>query len=78
MKATHRKLNIVWKADVRFAVAVRPARGIAPMVNRPHRRVILGKRSCTLRIANPRYSRLPAGVADRRRSGFVVNLHTTA
>ena len=48
MKAT--VLNIVWKPDARFAVAVRPARRIAPMVNRPHRRLILCKRSRTLRL----------------------------
>jgi len=65
MKATHHKLNIVWKAVVRFTVAVRPARSVAQMVSRPHRRLMIGKRWLTLRIASPRY--------NRRRSGLAVH-----
>jgi len=35
MTTTHHKLNIVWKV-VRFTIAVRPARSVAQMINRPH------------------------------------------
>jgi len=76
MKATNGKLNIVWKADVRFPVAVRPADGVAQIVNGRHRRLIPGKRSRILRIDSPRYIRLAAGVANHWRSGLVVNLHS--
>ena len=48
MKATHHKLNIVWKAVVRFTVAVRPARSVAQIVSRSHRRLMIGKRWLTL------------------------------
>ncbi len=51
MKAT--RLNIVWNGDVRFAVAVRPAHGVAQIAHLPRRRRMVGKRSRTLRIANP-------------------------
>ena len=57
MTATHHKLNIVWKV-VRFTIAVRPARSVAQMINRSHRRRIAGERSRTHRIVNPRNGQL--------------------
>ena len=78
MKATNRKLDIVWQADVRFAVAVRPAHGVAQIVNLPRRRLAVGglsKRLHGSRIANPRYSRRPVGATPSRSGELAVHLH---
>jgi len=60
---------------VRFTIAVRPARSVAQMINRPHCGRIAGERSRTHRNCQTRETDdLPDDAAHRRRSSHVVNL----